>query len=417
MRTALLLLLLLAPAARAGVLTPDEVHAWRADLAFLRTEMPARHGNLFHAMTPAAFDSALGAIDRALPGLTRAQAIVELMRLDAMVGDGHSNVSPWRDPEIKFRELPVSLYRFADGVYVRAATQAHADLVGRRVVAIGGVPIDSALALAAPLIGHDNAMGLRAWAPVLLVMPEVLHALGLAPDDDHATFAFDRGKPATLTPAGPFPMRTGETDRSWQPRDGWVDARGANTPLWLSHPEKTYWYRVLPGQALYCQVNAIQQDPADSLAGFMRRALAAADSAEVPRFVLDLRLNGGGDGTWCRDIVLPLLKSRYDAPGRLDVIMGRRTWSAAQFLLCDLEEWTQARFAGEPSASRGNHYGDSRKLTLPNSKVTVRVSTLYWQMWDPRDTRVWIAPDLPVELDFASYRTGKDLVLGRVLAR
>jgi len=120
-----------------------------------------------------------------------------------------------------------------------------------------------------------------------------------------------------------------------------------------------------------------------------------------------------GDGQWCRQIVLPLLKSRYDAPGRLYVLMGRRTWSAAQFLLDDFAEWSKARFAGEPSASRGNTYGDSRKITLPNSKVTVRVSTLYWQQWDPRDDRKWIEPDLPAGLDFASYRDGRDPVLER----
>ena len=113
--------------------------------------------------------------------------------------------------------------------------------------------------------------------------------------------------------------------------------------------------------------------------------------------------------------MLPLLKSRFDEPGKLWILMGRRTWSAAQFLLCDLESWTGAKFAGEPSASRGNHYGDSRKITLPNSKVTVRVSTLYWQKWDPRDTRKWIEPDRKVELDFASYRDGRDPVLEAVL--
>jgi hypothetical protein len=413
MKCALVFLLAFASCAHAAPLTPDEVRAWRGDLAFLRAEMPKRHGNLFHAMTPAQFDSALKAIDGKLPSLDRPGVVVELMKLDAMVGDGHSNVSPWRDPEIKFRELPVALYLFSDGLYVRAASAGQAKLLGARVTAIGGVPVADALKRVDPLLGRDNAMGPKAWAPVLLVMPEILHAVGLSESPDRATFTFDGRGDVTLEPAGLFPMRTGEPDKSWMPREGWVDAR-KQTPLWLADAADLYRYAVLP-KTLYCQVNAIQQNPSDSLAAFMKRALLAADSAKAERFVLDLRLNGGGDGTFCREIVLPLLKSRYDAPGRLWVLMGRRTWSAAQFLLCDLEEWTNARFAGEPSASRGNHYGDSRKITLPNSKVTVRVSTLYWQMWDPRDTRTWIEPDRKVELDFASYRDGKDPVLDAVV--
>jgi len=412
------LLAALGSASPAACLTAEEARAWRSDLAFLREEMPVRHGNLFHTLTPARFDSALAAIDAALPRLGRPGVIVELMRLDALVGDGHSNVSPWRDPEIRFSELPIALYQFADGVFVRAAAAADSGLVGAKVVRIGGVPIEEALARVHPLIGHDNAMGLKTWAPVLLTMPEILEAVGLSQDADHATFTLEQGgrmREVTLGPIGPYPMRSGEPDRSWMPRAGWIDAR-RRTPLWLADAGDLYWHRALPeSKALYCQVNAIQQDPADSIAAFMKRALAAADAMEARKFVLDLRLNGGGDGQWCRQIVLPLLKSHYDAPGRLYVLMGRRTWSAAQFLLCDLEEWSHARFAGEPSASRGNHYGDSRKITLPNSKVTVRVSTLYWQFWDPRDRREWIEPDLPAGLDFASYRGGSDPVLERVI--
>ena len=46
------------------------------------------------------------------------------------------------------------------------------------------------------------------------------------------------------------------------------------------------------------------------------------------------------------DFVRALIESRYDAPGRLIVITGRRTWSAAQMLVNALENWTDATFAG-----------------------------------------------------------------------
>ena len=55
-----LLLAALTGSACAAPLTADEVRAWRDDLGFLRKEMPARHANLFHTMTAAQFDSALG---------------------------------------------------------------------------------------------------------------------------------------------------------------------------------------------------------------------------------------------------------------------------------------------------------------------------------------------------------------------
>ena len=413
---ALVFLPLRGAAQTSDLLDSAGVRRWREDLAVLRSEMPARHANLFHAMTRAQFDSALTAIDRRLPALARHQVVVELQKLDALVGDGHSNVSPWRDTAAVFHELPVTLYAFEDGLFVRSAAAQQAGLVGARVVAIGGVPVEEALARVRPLISHDNEMGVRAWAPVLLAMPEVLHAVGLAPDPARASFRLETragAREVELQALGRFPMLTGETDLSWSKRPGWVDARDrAPEALWLSAPRNTYWYHALPeSRSLYCQLNAIQQKSDDSLRVFFSRALAAADSAHAARFILDLRLNGGGDGSWNRDIVRALIKSRYDTPGRLVVITGRRTWSAAQMLMNELENVSDAVFVGEPSASRGNVYGDSRKIVLPNSRLTVRVSSLYWQQSDPRDNREFMPVSVAAPLTFADYAAGRDPAL------
>jgi tetratricopeptide (TPR) repeat protein len=51
---------------------------------------------------------------------------------------------------------------------------------------------------------------------------------------------------------------------------------------------------------------------------------------------------------------------------------------------------------------------------LPNSKLEVRVSTIYWQDVDPRDTRQWTAPDIAVELSSEDYRNSRDPMLQAV---
>jgi len=61
-----------------------------------------------------------------------------------MVGDGHTNIAPTRDPKIGFRAYPVRLFLFQDGLYVRAAARAHADLVGARVIRIGNASSEEA---------------------------------------------------------------------------------------------------------------------------------------------------------------------------------------------------------------------------------------------------------------------------------
>ena len=395
-----------------------EMRRWNEDLDVLASRMPTTHANLFHTLGREQFDAAIADIRRRLPDLARHQVIVELMKLVAAVGDGHTTVSPWRDT-IGFHTLPVSLYRFADGYYVRAAAHDHLALLGTRVTHVGDVPIEVAEDRLAALVGRDNDMGVLMYAPTLLVMPEVLRALGLSADPEGAGLTVEaRGSLRTvrLGNAGPFPALSSSADSWWEPRDGWADLReGAAVPPWLSHLAETYWFSYLSeGEILYCQLNEIHER-GESLDAFLARALGVADSRGARRFVLDLRHNGGGDGDCNRPIVRVLLRSRFDERGRLFVITSRRTFSAAQMLISDLERWTFPIFVGEPSASRWNHYGDSELLVLPNHRITVRVSTLWWQ-WDPRDTRQWIEVELPAPLTVDAYRTGHDPALEAIAA-
>jgi hypothetical protein len=282
--------------------------------------------------------------------------------------------------------------------------------------------VDSVIARIRPLISHDNEMGVRAFTPFFMVMPEILQATGVVSDMRRIPLTIESGgkrQTVTVSPAGLFPLLTGDADRSWVRRAGWLDARDRGpAPLWLSDPTNIYWYKYLPdGRALYCQINTIQQKPADSLQVFMARAIAAADSAGADKFVLDLRLNGGGNGDFNKRIFLPLIKSKYDVPRRLYVLTGRRTWSAAQMLVTELQKYTTAIFVGEPTASHGNAFGDSYRIVMPNSRVTVRVSTLWHQYLDSRDKRLMIEPELKAPLTFADYVAGRDAALTGVLGR
>jgi hypothetical protein len=76
-----------------------------------------------------------------------------------------------------------------------------------------------------------------------------------------------------------------------------------------------------------------------------------------------------------------------------------------------LEKYTNVTFVGEPSGSKGNAYGDSRKITLPNSGMTVRASIYYWQEWHPQDKRDAIVPGIPAPLTFDAYRNNIDPAL------
>jgi tetratricopeptide (TPR) repeat protein len=192
---------------------------------------------------------------------------------------------------------------------------------------------------------------------------------------------------------------------------------GAPAPPWLKDPKNKFWFERLPdSKAVYAQVNEVNDKADETLADFSKRLLAFVEANEVDKLVLDLRLNRGGNGGLLRPLVVGLVKSKVNRRGGLFVLMGRSTWSAAQFLLNRLEAYTDVLFVGEPSGSKGNHYGDSRRITLPNSGVTVRVSVYYWQEWEPWDPRPWTAPHVTAELSSGDYRAGLDPALRAALA-
>src|SRR3712207_630202 len=126
LRVLLCLLLFAAPsfAQAAGVLSQAEAERWREDLRHMAREMEARHRNLFHTTTRERFEGDVRKLHERIPSLARHQVVVEMARIAASVGDGHTNVAPTRDPKIGFRTLPLKLYLFGDGMFVRAAERS-----------------------------------------------------------------------------------------------------------------------------------------------------------------------------------------------------------------------------------------------------------------------------------------------------
>lgn len=147
----------------------------------------------------------------------------------------------------------------------------------------------------------------------------------------------------------------------------------------------------------------------ESFASFFARVFAFADSRPVDKFVLDLRFNGGGDNSLLPVVVQGLAKrDRLNAPGKLFVVIGRNTQSAAENLVNRLQRDTYATFVGEPTGERPNEFGDPWPFVLPNSHIEVHIASIQWVDIDPRDDRQWTGPDLAAELTSSDYAANTD---------
>lgn len=370
-------------------------------------------------MTRAQWDSAVQRLDGRLPQLRRHETVVEFIRLVALVGDAHTSLTPELEPKIGFHRFPIELYDFEDGLYILAADSAHAGLVGAKVNQIGQSSAEAAVQMAGRVISHESPNWVRARAPSLLAMPEVLAALGLGRDTLTAEFVLvqdGRQRTVRLTGAGPA---AGDPHQAPALPMNLRHAMRGDDPLWLQRPDRPFWYTVLPDRTLYIGYRAVQFIHNGELnEQFFQRAFAAGDDARVERVALDIRTNGGGNNFLNRHLVREIVRRpALDQPDKLFVLIGRGVFSAAQNLVNELDYLTNATFVGEPTGNAPNQYGDARPLELPRSGFIVRVSSLYWQSHSAADDRRWFPPDVYAELSSVDYRTKQDPVLAAALRR
>jgi len=427
-----------APAARA--LDPDAVARWRSDLAVAREAILTTHPDPFRRLPAQRLDEAFDELSKRLPSLEPYEAVVGLAGIVASLGDGHTRLSlplpgdadfvtghsatpAPSDPELRFHTLPVRFGLYAEGLVVERAVTDQADLAGARVLEIGGRPVEEALAALEPVIRHDNRSQLLDLLPMHPAIPEVLAARGLAEGPEAVAFTFELAAGGTVRRELPA-LGEGTHD--------WVSALGATpgrAPSWRHLAEgrapvrgafdRLHWTeRIGDGRALFVQYNASDEaDGEPSIPDLARRISDELASGGIDRLILDLRWNWGGDHS--RD--LPLLhaliaqKERLE-PGGLFVLVGRGTFSAAMMLAVELERHLHPIFVGEPTGSSPNHCGDSRKVRLPGTGLTLRISTLAWQLSRPDDARDAIRPLIAIAPSWDAIRAGRDPALEAVLA-
>jgi hypothetical protein len=414
-------------ASRVPDLTPAQ---WVEDLRAIGTRLPEVHRDAFHSLSREEFEREIDELERHIPGLEDHAVIVELARIVASIGDGHTRIWLTDYERNGFRRYPVVLYDFADGLYLVAAGRDHADAVGGRVVRIGSVDVAEAMRRVSPIVHRDNEMGLRRIAPLYLRIPEILQALGMVENMERGRYVVEKEGREIAIEVEPVPAnRLADEAAFLLPSDpsayGKVDLvtmrePEAPVPVYLRHPERIHWFQWLPQSGvLYVQSNVIADDDSESMAEFYTRVFEAADSLPLQRLVIDLRNNGGGSNNLNAPVFLGIVRRpEIDREDQLFVIIGRTTFSAASHLVTYLERFTHATFVGEPTGGSPNHFGDARPIDLSNSGLRAGASTIYWQnsLPVPFEERSWTPPEIAAQLTSRDWARGIDPALEAILS-
>ncbi len=390
---------------------------WRADLRFFAREVRRR------AYRPAGshLGPAVDELHAAVPELSDAQLLVRLCELVATLGDGHAFVEAPEERADLRMSLPLQLFLFADGLFVTAAAPEHEALLGAQVLAFDGEPVERVVSAVDRTIGRDNEHGPTAVVPWRLVRTAFLHGLGMVGDPASVTLTVRSPDGATRTVPVAAQPAPATLPRVLPCPAGWrflPETLTEPLPLYLRNCGASYWYTSLAPQRLtYFQLNRVADDPGEPLAAFVERLFAAIAVAGSDRLVIDLRWNGGGNTFLTPPLLHRLIAcDRVNRAGGLFVIIGRRTFSAAQNLATLIGDHTRAIFVGEPTGSSPTFVGETIPFRLPYSGFCVNVSDLYWQTSWPMDHRSWIAPELYAPPTFAAYAANRDPAMEAILS-
>lgn len=390
---------------------------WRYDLAFLAREIKRLAYAPFAMQPEAEFDRAVADLDSAIPGLTDAQILVGMKKLVRYLDDGHAEVF-WPEDD-KPLMLPVDMFWFTEGLYVIGAAPGCEHLLGARVDRIGGLTVDEAMAALDPVMTRDNEQQLTLAFPVFVRFTAILDGLGI----DHAlTVRLPDGAVGEFRlEATPIDFRWDRYPAGWTALADTVTIDGAGSvprPLHLRNRELPFWFEYLPADDLvYFQFNSVRDHPAETFAAFCDRMFGFIEDRSVGQLVIDVRWNGGGNTLLTQQLLHHLIASkRLSRRGALFIIIGRKTFSAAQNTVTAIERETSAIFVGEPTGSRPNFIGEAIPFELPYSKLRANAADLYWQTSWPDDNRTWIAPDIYAPPTFEAYRHNQDPALDAILA-
>ena len=315
---------------------------------------------------------------------------------------------------LSLHRYPYQLYWFNDGLYFLQADSKYANVVSGKITRIGNMKTEAALEAVRPLVSYENEQGYRSNAVYYLAIPEFLVTEGITHTANEVSITYTKnGKEETtvfkaVNDNHNFSMTGLETPQ------GWTDAKiPGNTPLWQKEPASFRYMEYLPqNKTLYVRHSVTLNDGTKTIASFFNNMVDFIDKNDVERLVLDLRTNGGGNNTLNKPIITGIIKSRkINQKGKFFCITGRRTFSAAQNLVNELDRFTEVIFVGEPTSENVNFFGDTRTETLPNSKLQASLSWLWWQNMDPRDKRKATSPALAVDMNFSDYQNNVDPVM------
>jgi hypothetical protein len=409
--------------------TEDRVVRWSRDLDAIRDRVLA-FDRSFDAAGKAAAKRAIEQLRRELPRLSDDAIVVRIARIAALANNAHTRLYILRN-RTELRRMPIRAWWFGKELRVVRTAPEYARYLGCRIDRVGGQTARAAKAKVDGLFA-----GSPTWRTYMsaysLTSSDVLHGAGIVPTADQVRYQFSGCKASGTAEIAPLPLaKSAKPLESWWdlapqyagPQDDWKQQlAGSAPPLYLSHPDKNYWFddQSTDGM-LFVQYNRAADAPDEKLSAFASR-VAAAITAKRPRVIIvDVRFNTGGNGSITPKLVDAVKSAPADVP--VYIVTGRATFSAGIVAAAVLREARPVRIVGEPVGDGLDFWAEGGNIILPYSGLYVHFANGAHSLSPkPCPTRDYcddmnvasLAPDIAAPPTWASYVARRDPALDAI---
>lgn len=375
--------------------------AWKADIQYLKEQLPQTHIDAFHRITAETFSNRATQLFKRVDDLDGDEIVVELMQFLAQIGDGNTRLV-WE--ELRFKNFPMRFRYFGDTLRVVAADSLNQRWLGLQVLKINQFTMPEVQEKLLTLIPADESSNYAYYLMgEYLSRPEILYACGLLQQRKNVVMMYEDKK-----------------------------GNRFKAPLFAQEDQPQHWFQAQeeapahftpPYDALYSGfwINTLaEQNTAYVFAGdypsdkkiwksTLKQLKTKLKQNPSTKALIDLRQNAGDNYKAGKQMIKIVAKSAEDG---LYIALGRQTYAAA---VADAWQWKQkydAVLLGEESGANLNGYRLNKMIRLPNSGIRISVPTKQIQLIEGHTGG--LAPDHQTPSDWERYHKGIDPALERM---
>ena len=389
---------------------------WEYDINLMGKELAEKHVNLFFLSDSAAFYQGLDRVIARAGQETFFGNAVNLQQVVATLGDENTRINyHYRvDPG---QMIPLQLYWFEEGVYVLGSLRRHHAILGKRIRAINGVPLDEIADSMATLLPANQPGMLREEFPKMVTWMQLLEHFGIASADRCIiAYELEEGKLGSLNLSLPEEEDVTElvepetVPLAWKERKSYFREHYMETDRLYYIQYNKCWSR---------EVEEVHGSGASALfmpsyKEFEKKVIQTLRRNGADKIVLDLRFNDGGEPDQGSQFIQKLSKLKIKGTGQFFLIVGPKTRGAALQNAFEYIAATGAVVVGESSGGKPNHFGGVKRFVLPETNLIVNYSTRFISLveGDPPS----LIPDRLTPLSFKQYLQGIDPALEAILS-